>query len=1013
MKKKTKIAALIFLSLTMIVSTVFLFAMAFAENEETLPKTVFVGESVTIPSRTLTYNGESKAATATVVYPSGGLYGGDEIVASLAGKYNVIYSAAFGEKTVTESVSFTALRRPDDMFTVNKYATAENYTFSSGKFNYSGVLLKMKNNAEVTFDKIIDVTESTRTDDFLNFIVVPSAEGKFDFAELIITLTDAENSANVVKISVKDGGAENMGGRGSYVKIGANDQTMGGYEYDWYGGRKFLTYFKFGSPTLMTFRGLKENDEYKAMTLGFDYADKAFYVSPASGPYSNAQACDLDDVSLYGSDVWSGFTSGKVKIGFSVAGLTAASANVLVGKVCGFDLSEEKYVDETAPQIILEDIAENPPRSVVGAEYKIFDAVVTDDFDDNLSVRTSVKYIRDGNEYNVDVANGKFRTDYAGKYTITYIATDRSGNETIKQVNVNCGVAPSDVTMTIPQTDVTCKLFDKVTVASTESVGFDNDGAFNVSMSLVAPNGKQAQITDNAFTPDQTGVYLLTYTATDYVGNAYSEQFRVTVEPLTKPTFIAEPYLPAAFIYGFSYDLPAAQAYEKQGVALSAKIYVDGAEINGSFTPCATQAASGKVVVRYTAQGESGVATFEKEIGVVSPIVKQGDAEYIDQTAYFVTSNATATMKRDYVSVKFGENGKFTFANKLNARSASIFFACESNNFDSIRVLLSDSVDPTKVVTLTITCDGGKYYISLPNDGNKYNLGQKGENIGVAYNPVNYSVSGIDDVVCGRISEYDNGDEFAGFGDTVYIGVVCNATSEVTVNFKDIVNQTLGHRSSTGDTGSVDSFDPQIVANEDADNVFNIGDKATIYAVKAFDALSPVASIKVTAIAPDGERVLDNADGSKEYEIPLDSYGLYLVKYTATDTWGNSGEYNRAIFVKETEAPSLTADMGKIGKNYKVGDEIEIPSYTVTDNSGSYNLDVMLICPDNYIVYLMNDDGGFVQSCLNAENAKLPSGFLVNEKTFRLTKAGVYTLRYFAYDEFYNCVTVDVTFVAE
>ncbi len=1013
MKKKTKIIALILLSSVILATATVLCNFAVADETSILPETVFVGDSVTIPGKTLTHNGESKAATATIADPFGGVYGGDEIVASQAGKYSITYSAVFGGETVTENASFTALRRPNDMFDVNKYASAENYTFTFGEFNYSGVLLTMKNNAEVTFDKIIDVTEYSRTDDFLDFVVLPSAEGKCDFAELIITLTDAENSANAVKISVKDGGAENMGGRGSYVKIGANDQTMGGYEYDWYGGRKFLTYFKFGSPTTMTFRGLKEGEEYQAMTLGFDYADKAFYVSPANGPYSNVQVCDLDDASLYGSDVWSGFTSGKMKISFSVGGLTSASANVLVGNVCGFDLSEEKYVDETAPQITLEDAAKNPPRSIVGAEYKIFDAVVADDFDDDLTIRTIVKYIRDGREYDVNITNGKFTTDYVGKYTITYIVADRSGNETRKQVNVNCGAVASDVTITVPQTDVTCKLFDKVTVAGTESVKFDDDGSFSVSMSVVAPNGEQVQVTDNTFVPDKTGVYVLTYTATDYVGNAYSEKFNVTVEPLTKPTFIAEPYLPAAFIYGFSYDLPAAHGYENGGTVLSSKISVDGAEINGAFTPSTAQAASGKVTVKYTAQGESGEAVFEKEIKVVSPIAKQGDAEYIDQTAYFVTSSAVATMEKDYVSVKFGANGEFTFANKLNARAASITFACKDKNFDNLQVVLSDSEDPNKVVTLTVTYDDGKYYLYLPNDGNRYNLGQKGESVGISYNATSYSVKGVDNVVCGTISKYDNGDEFEGFGDAVYISVVCHAESDVTVNFTNIVNQTLGHRSSAGVIGSTDRILPQIVADEDTDNNYDIGDTATIYAVKAFDVLSPVTSVKVTVTAPNGTRVLDNVEGTEVHTISLDNYGVYIVKYTATDSYGKNANYSKTIFVKETEAPLLKVDANKIHATYKVGDTIEIPSYTVTDNSGSYNLDVMLICPDNYIVYLMNDDSGYVQSCLVVENAKLPSGFLVNENAFRLTKAGTYTLRYFAYDEFYNCVTVDVTIVAE
>ena len=1020
MTKNTKIIA-IALAVLMLASATVLCMFAFAENQATLPEKVFVGDSVTIPDKTLSLNGESKAATVTVTMPDGGLFGGNKIVASQAGKYLVTYSATISGKTVTEQTSFVALRRPENMFVANKYATAETGNFTAGEFSYNGVLLTMKNNAEVTFDKVIDVTDFTRADEFLDFMVVPSAEGKNDFAELVITLTDVENSANVVKISVKDGGAENLNGRGSYLKIGANNQTIGGYEYFWDwtnnipGETKFNTFFKFGTPTWMSFRGIKDSDQdgYYSMNLGLDYADKAFYVSRYWGHDYTVKVCDLDDVTLYGSDVWKGFTSGKMKVSFSVSGLTSASAKVLVGKVCGFDLSMEMYEDTTAPQIVLDNNASNPPRSVVGATYKVFDAVALDDFDDNIAVQTAVKYVYNGAEYNVNIVDGKFATNYQGKYIVSYVATDRSGNMSTKQTEVYCDIVKPDVTIDVPQTDVTSGLFEKVSVADAKSVKVNGEGVFNVSAQLIAPDGKQVRIEDNAFIPDQTGKYMLTYTATDYVGNAYTRQFTITVEPLTKPVFVTKPYLPVAFICGFDYDLPVAQAYEGNGTAIATKIYVDNVELNGVFTPSEAQATNRQVTVRYVAQGTSGTAEYQAVVKVIAPVVTQGEAIYIDQSAYFVTSNATATMEKDFVSVAFGVEGKFTFANKLNARAASITFACADKTFDSVQVVLSDSNDVNKVVTVTITYVDGKYFVALPHDGNVYNLGQKGESIGVSYNSDNYAIAGVDNAVCGKIAYYDNGNVFEGFGDTVYIGVACNTQSGATINFTNIVNQTLGHRSSAGVIGSTDLIAPQIVADDETDNNYNIGDTATIPAVKAFDVLNPIQSVKVTVVAPDGTRILNNVDGTTEHSIKLDLYGTYAVTYTATDNFGRRAPYYKTIFVKETESPKLEVNTKKIKKTYKVGDKIEIPSYTVSDNSGSYNLDVMLIYPDNYIVYLLNDNCGEITSCLNAENAKLPSGLLVNEKTFKLNKSGVYTLRYFAYDEFYNCVTVDVTIVVE
>ncbi len=1012
MTKKTKIIALT-LAMAVIVSATIL-CFAFAESDSSLSQEVFVGDTISIPDKTLSLNGESKSATITITMPDGGLFGGNKIVASQAGKYTVTYSATIGGQKVTEEASFVAQRRPKDMFVTNKYATAETGSFTFGEFSYSGVLLTMKNNAEVFFDKVIDVSNLTRTDDFLKFMIVPSTEGKFDFAELVITLTDAENSSNVVKISVRDGGAENIEGRGSYVKIGANNQTMGGYEYDWSGGRQFNTYFKFGSPTYMTFRGLAEGDDYKVLTLQFDYAEKSFYLSPVPNRETQSfEVCDLDDVALYTSDVWKGFTSGKMKVSFSISGLTAASAKVLVGNVCGFDLSEETYKDTTAPQILLDDNAKNPPHSTVGASYKLFDAVVLDDYDDDVIVQTAVKYVYNNIEYNVNVNDGKFTTNYQGKYIISYTATDRTGNTSSKQVDVYCDVVMPDMTIDVAQSDITCKLFEQVSVADVNSVSVSGEGLHTVSVSLVAPDGKQVQLEDNSFVPDQTGQYLLAYIATDYVGNACTKQVTITVESLTSPIFVTKPYLPVAFIYGFNYNLPSAKACEGNGVELPIKFYVDDVEVNDTFTPSETQATNGQVTVKYVAQGTSEEVEYQTIVKVVRPIVTQSDATYIDQSVYFVTSNATAIMDKDFVSVLFGKGGKFTFANQLNANAASITFLCTDKTFDSIQVVLSDCVDVNKTATLTITYADGKFLVAMPNDDNLYTFGQKGDSIGASYNNESYSVSGVDNVVCGKISYYDNGEDFEGFGDAVYISVYCNANSDITLNFTNIINQTLGHRSSAGVIGSTDLIVPQIVADDNSESNYDIGDVATIFAVKAFDVLNPIQSVKVTVSAPDGTRVLNNVDGTKDHTITLDQYGTYAITYTAIDSFGRRAPYYKTISVKETETPKLEVKTKTIKKSYKVGDKIEIPSYTVSDNSGSYNLDVMLIYPNNYTVYLLNDNSGEVTSCLNSENAKLPSGLLVDANTFKLTKAGVYTLRYFAYDEFYNCVTVDVTIVVK
>lgn len=1017
MKKRTKIITAVTIT-ALVVLTFALCMFAFAEDKDALPERVYVGDTVQIPSRTLSHAGESRAATVTITSPGGGVFTGSKIVASEPGVYQITYSAVFGEETVTEAASFMALRRPKDMFITNQYATAQGDSFTSGNFRYDGVLLTMKNNAEVTFDKVIDVSDLTRLDDFLDFMVIPSSEEKADFAELIITLTDAENPGNTVTISVRDAGAEDIGGRGSYLKIGANNQKLGGYEYFWDwennipGATKFNTFFKFGTPTWMSFRRIKASDAdgYYSMKLGFDYADKAFYVSRNWGHDHTVMVNDLDDVANYGSDIWSGFTGGKMKVSFSMNGLTSSDAKVLVGRIGDFDLSAGEYVDTKAPDILLDAKAANAPRSVVGASYRLFDATVVDDFDDGLAVGTSVKYLYGDAAFDINVAGGAFVTNYPGKYVITYTARDRSGNEAERQVEVFCDVTSPEVALDVPQSDVTCRLYQRVTVADVRSVSLSADGAFDLSVKLVAPDGREVALSDHAFTPRQAGEYLLTYTATDYVGNAYTKQFLIHVQPLTEPTFVTEPYLPAAFIYGFTYDLPGAQAFEGNGTEVAITVLVDGQACNGAFTPSEAQAERGYVTLQYNAKGESGTAEYRATVKVVSPLVVQDKAIYIDQAAYFVTDGATASMEKDYVAIRFGAQGMFTFANALNAETVSIAFVSPDKNFDSIRIRLADSRDAAKTVTLTVTYKDGKHYLSFPHDDILYGLGRKGDSIGISYSAANRTVSGVDNIIAGSVTHYDDGSTFEGFGDTVYLSVFCDTQTETTLQITNIVNQTLGHRSSAGVTGSTDLIAPEIVAAEDTRGSYSIGDTAVIAAVKAFDVLNPIRSVTVTVTAPDGTRVLNGADGREAHSIRLDTYGFYAVAYTATDTFGRKATYYKTISVRENEAPHLEVITKSIKKSYKVGDTVAIPSYLVSDNSGGYNLDIMLICPDNAMIFLMNDCSRDVTSCLNAENPKLPSGFLVDDKTFRLTAAGTYTLRFFAYDEFYNCVTTEITF---
>ena len=98
---------------------------------------------------------------------------------------------------------------------------------------------------------------------------------------------------------------------------------------------------------------------------------------------------------------------------------------------------------------------------------------------------------------------------------------------------------------------------------------------------------------------------------------------------------------------------------------------------------------------------------------------------------------------------------------------------------------------------------------------------------------------------------------------------------------------------------------------------------------------------------------------------------------------------------------------------YKVGDAIKIPEYQVSDNSGYYSLDIVLIMPDNDMRLLIHNENGEIISKLSKDDVAYEAAFKVDNQTFRVQTAGEYVLRFFAYDENFNYVTVEHVFTVK
>ena len=79
-------------------------------------ESVFVDDVIEAKNYEITHNGSKVQAEGfTVVYPSGGVYGGDKFTMTQAGKYEITYYATVNGTKVEETRYYMAVRMPQNI----------------------------------------------------------------------------------------------------------------------------------------------------------------------------------------------------------------------------------------------------------------------------------------------------------------------------------------------------------------------------------------------------------------------------------------------------------------------------------------------------------------------------------------------------------------------------------------------------------------------------------------------------------------------------------------------------------------------------------------------------------------------------------------------------------------------------------------------------------------------------------------------------------------------------------
>lgn len=971
-----------------------------------------VGASVALPTTQIVYGGKALETLKKVTCPDGSIVTGEERLEIVhQGEYSVEYvaTAENGEK-LSKTYTFKGYY---PLYSVEKKNSSAYYGASTkygGIENRDGVVVSLASGDTFQWGEVLDLSNNTANEHILELYVTPNTLGTADAKNLCFVLTDIYDPSNYVTVMAKKVTAVNVGAawaeQQTYVTAGANGQLQMGlrkddadkdyviYEGERYGreiGNKMGTTIpNFSLPGVPKY---KQNDlssiseqhfleNPQVITFSFNAEKKVIYAGNGEADYIVA---DLDAEECFDS-LWGGFTTGEVYLSIKGTEYLSSSLNFVVTKVDGKDVKNKaangnKIVDTEAPALTIE-TPQSTPKAIVGVPYSVFPATANDVYDGKINPVVTVT--SGGKE--VEVKDGKFTPTAAAKYSVTYTATDYSGNSTQKSVTVTAEKGKT-LSLTVEQAaeeSVLTGTYVPVPVYEVKNVSGDLD--IQITATRIT-DGKGSPLTDGitykvengAFCPMYDGKYRIDYVASDYLTQV-KRNCMISVENNQAVVIVDEATFPRYYVSGMVYQTPKLIGYyfdelgPHEVETVVSWVGDDGTEYtqaNTLFTPVAQN----KVTVKYVASyADKTVAVKTYEIPAVD--VGYNDARLQIKNYFAVTEGkATATATSDCICLNVEESASVTFANPLQAASFALRYSV--GNMQEFSLLLTAEKDESKRLEIIYTdTQTGKMSVTiLAPDGsysNSFNY-LAGEQITLKY----YDSSRVLQLT--EKLSIDLSKFFDGFEDKIWLEASFTQSGEV--YFYELSGQTLTDIAS-------DRIKPMIVVDvEMGDRMLNdtyvlekctIGDVLDSYVIGYMYMTTPKGEY---AVAKDGTVLDYTSDYGKQYEVLLDTYGTYTVCYYAKDTAGNVQTFTFQVTVVDSVAPVIKTE--ETNRFVALGGEIKPASYTVTDDISTKEQITSYVC-------IVRPDGSGVGG----------------KESITATMKGVYKIIYYAYDAYGNLSTL-------
>lgn len=944
--------------------------------ETTLEKESYMelNSSITIPEARVSIGDAKYQASVKVIGPD---YqeknGAGELKLNKEGLYQVIYSAKIGNVDYQDSYKIYSSVEAKSLFNIDN---SKEMAYGTSYLNNDVSGLKItanRENATITYKELLDVDSLDGTVPLISLQALAKTWGVNDSSTISVKLIDQADNSNYVQVLCSAGNEDDV----SFVRAGASTQKLAGLASD----GTVSSNASSGTKIYHSFLGRAYNLdlENQNFEVYYDNSSKKIYTT------NNSLVSDLDDSEFY-TTLWDGFTSDKVELQISISGISNEEASYLVNVIDGYNVNHNYAVDKVAPVLSYDE--EDFISGVINKDYPLPTVSLKDNKSKDVLSSVKVYY----GEEQMKVTNNSFKPTHTGRYRIVYEGYDSFGNlSTIeKRIQVKESITP--VMVFIDLDAIAGQVGTEIVVPDYYVSG--GEGKKDIKITAKGKNTNTTyEVVDMKFTPLVADKYVISYEASDRLGNKNVATIEADITVSSKPIIAAPTYVPNVILDGqeITFETVTAKDYNNPtSLDVDVRVYIkiDGVEtlVNGTYVPSLSKMSSeATLIYRATSKVTNETTELTYKIPAICLYDENG---YLHLEQYLITNGFNSvradTSHIELTSTTSGSSIEFIKEVYSSGFQISFNIPSSANNVDKVTLYLTDSEDENKQVKLDIVKAGSsdKFSYLIINDTTKVTMagtffGTTANSLRIVYDSTLNAIKDDSGLVIAYLKDYVNKEVFRGFGEQLNFKLqLGNVSGITTIRLYEIGNQIM---SNVDDDYTM----PSITLNDELVRQAKLNQTIVVPSANSYDVLDANTTTSIRVVDPDGEVIYSSSTGEGT-TITASKYGTYYVNYVAKDSKSNQMTLSRPINVLDEGLPTITIN-GEFPEEVALNQKVILPEMVVSDDkSTEENITTR--------IFIINPKGVMEE--------------LINN-TFTPKLEGRYIIRYFAIDEAGNMSFVD------